>query len=64
MTNQQKFYTRNKDIFLKYVEDKDNISSSVVYDNLVEENIPKLKALIASKSEFRSENFINELKGE
>jgi len=64
MTNQQKFYKKNKDIFLKYVDDKDNIPSSIVYDNLVEENIPKLKALITSRSEFRSENFIKKLKGE
>ena len=63
MTNKQ-FYRKNKDIFLKYIDDKDNIPASVVYDNLVKENIPKLKALIASRSEFRSENFIKKLKGE
>jgi len=61
MTNQQKFYHQNKDIFLKYIDDKDNIMASIIYDNLVENNLPKLQALIASKSEFRSKNFIKKL---
>jgi hypothetical protein len=64
MTKQKEFYKKNKDIFLRYVEDKDNVSASAVYDNLVENNISKLKAIITAKSEFRSEDFINQIRGE
>lgn len=45
-TTEQRFYENNKDIFIKYFDDKVTISASAYYDWLVGANIEKLKQII------------------
>ena len=51
-TSQQKFLQKNKNIFLKYVEDKATVNASVVYDDLVTNDSKRLAGIITTNSVF------------